>query len=86
MQFKMLLLAALAGVAFATPAQLEKRDCVRLHFLLHTRVLKLILTGVYYRKQRTVFFPDTCAAGEIACNGAGSITLCCTGVRQSLSI
>ncbi|TCD62646.1 hypothetical protein EIP91_006599 [Steccherinum ochraceum] len=51
----MLLLAALAGVAFATPAQLEKRDCL------------------------TVFFPDTCAAGEIACNGAGSITLCCTG-------
>ncbi|THU98848.1 hypothetical protein K435DRAFT_777250, partial [Dendrothele bispora CBS 962.96] len=26
----------------------------------------------------TVFFPDTCPAGTIACNGAGSITLCCT--------
>ncbi|KAH8084306.1 hypothetical protein BXZ70DRAFT_1011997 [Cristinia sonorae] len=31
------------------------------------------------RACRTVFFPDTCAPGEIACNGAGSITLCCTG-------
>ncbi|KZP29611.1 hypothetical protein FIBSPDRAFT_851560 [Athelia psychrophila] len=26
-----------------------------------------------------VFYPDNCAAGYIACNGAGSVTLCCTG-------
>ncbi|THV05905.1 hypothetical protein K435DRAFT_773619 [Dendrothele bispora CBS 962.96] len=26
----------------------------------------------------TVFFPDPCPAGTLACNSAGSITLCCS--------
>ncbi|KZV78165.1 hypothetical protein EXIGLDRAFT_784223 [Exidia glandulosa HHB12029] len=26
-----------------------------------------------------VSWPDTCPAGMLACNGAGSITLCCPG-------
>ncbi|EEB97992.1 hypothetical protein MPER_02584, partial [Moniliophthora perniciosa FA553] len=28
---------------------------------------------------REVFFPDQCAAGEILCDGAGAIQICCTG-------
>ncbi|TCD62647.1 hypothetical protein EIP91_006600 [Steccherinum ochraceum] len=31
---------------------------------------------------REVFFPDTCAAGEILCDGAGAIQICCTGGCQ----
>ncbi|KAH6887340.1 hypothetical protein BKA70DRAFT_1573394 [Coprinopsis sp. MPI-PUGE-AT-0042] len=57
MQFHLIVVAALATFALASPTA-EKRQS--------------------HSSCREVFFPDQCASNEIRCDGAGSISICCT--------
>lgn len=72
MQFKLtaVFFAALAAVAIAAPSPQQGTNCVR------PTSSHLVLPLIFL--QKSIFFPDNCGNhGQVKCDGAGSIVVCC---------